>query len=394
MVVAHINRKMLTWARNRAGLQVESLAKGSVTVEKLAAWEKGLEKPSQTQAIALAEKLGVSYAMLFMPEVPPPDNPNIPDLRTISGQQLTNPSLGFRNVLNDTVIRLEWIREERIEQGAIPLDYVGRFSTADDPKIVAADMRHVLQLEGADRAECHDFDAFLRHLVSRAESVGALVMRSAIVGHDTHRKLDVKEFRGFAISDAFAPVVFINDEDAKAAQVFTLAHELAHIWIGADGVSDRRPNQKEDSLNVIELFCDKVAAELLVPETEFNTVWRHGPVMSSARSAATHFRVSTLVALRRAKDLGRIQFDTFIEAVDAEYARFREIDRKKRDKQKKKEKSGGNFWASFEIRNSAALNNAVVDAIQNQRTTFTEASALLGVTIGSTLRYLRRVGAK
>jgi hypothetical protein len=207
--------------------------------------------------------------MLFMPEVPPPDNPNIPDLRTISGKQLTNPSLAFRNVLNDTVIRQEWIREERIEQGAVPLDYVGRFSTADDPKTVAADMRHVLQLESADRAECHDFDAFLRHLVNRAESVGALVMRSAIVGHDTHRKLDVKEFRGFAISDAFAPVVFINDVDAKAAQVFTLAHELAHIWIGADGVSDRRPNQKEDSLNAIELFCDKVAAELLVPETEF-----------------------------------------------------------------------------------------------------------------------------
>lgn len=254
-------------------------------------------------------------------------------------------------------------------------------------------MRQALDLAPEDRAECADFEAFIKHLVARAEGIGVLVMRSAIVGHDTHRKLDVGEFRGFAVSDTIAPVVFINDADAKAAQVFTLAHEIVHMWIGADGVSDRRPNLQKESINTIEVFCDKVAAELLVPETEFAKVWREGPLMASARATAQHFRVSTLVALRRARDLNRIPIDRFIEAVNAEYARFREIDKKKREKQKEKETSGGNFWASFEIRNGKALNSAVVKALSSSRTTYTEASTLLGLTIGSTIRYLKRAGA-
>jgi Zn-dependent peptidase ImmA (M78 family) len=394
MVVAYINGKMLTWARERAAFEIERLAKGSVTVEKLKAWEAGQDYPTQAQAIRLAEKLGISYAMLFMPGVPPADNPPIPDLRTLSGQQLTSPSLEFRAVLNDTIIRQEWIRDERLERGAKPLSYVGRFALSSDPKAVAADMRHALCLEPEDRMGCPDFEAFIRHLVVRSEAIGVLVMRSAIVGHDTHRRLQVSEFRGFALCDDFAPVVFINDADAKAAQVFTLAHELAHIWIGANGVSDRRPNQKNESANAIELFCDRVAAELLVPEAEFSRAWKPGTTLSSARTAAAHFRVSTLVALRRARDLGRISFDSFITAVDAEYARFREIDSKKREKQKEQEKRGGNFWASFEIRNGSTLNSAVVDALVNRRATFTEAATLLGVTIGSTIRYLRRVGAQ
>lgn len=395
MIVARINGKMLRWARNRAGLEIERLAKGSITTEKLKAWEAGEAYPSEKQATEIAHRLGISYAMLFMPEVPPPDNPPIPDLRTLSGQQLTDPSLEFRAVLNTALIRQDWIRDERIEIGAKALSFVGRFNLRSDPKIVAADMRKILRLAPEDRAEYGNFEAFIRYFVARAEETGILVMRSAIVGHDTHRTLRVEEFRGFALSDKIAPVVFINDADAKAAQIFTIAHELAHIWIGANGVSDRRPNQQHDSINAIELFCDKVAAELLVPEEEFLLVW-HGtrPLLEAAKAAAGHFRVSTLVALRRAKDLNRISFSSFIAAVDSEYARFREFERKKRDKQQDKEKQGGNFWASFEIRNSRALNTAVVEALVNRRATFTEASTLLGVTIGSTLRYLRRIGSQ
>jgi Zn-dependent peptidase ImmA (M78 family) len=203
----------------------------------------------------------------------------------------------------------------------------------------------------------------------------------------------VDEFRGFALSDPLAPIIFVNDSDAKAAQVFTIAHELAHIWIAADGVSDRKPNQKGESKNAIELFCDQVAAEGLVPSTEFSSTWVGKSVMENAKNAAAHFRVSTLVALRRARDLGYISFDSFMVHVDAEYTRFREIEKKKKAPSKKKDGGGGNFWASFEIRNSRAFNAAVVTAIRSNRTTFTEASNLLGVTLAATVRYLKRVSA-
>jgi Zn-dependent peptidase ImmA (M78 family) len=394
MITAYINGKMLAWARERAGFERDRLAKGSVSTKKIKSWEDGEEHPTQNQAMALAEKLGISYAMLFMPTVPAPDDPPIPDLRTVSGHRIKNPSLAFRDVLNTTLVRQDWVRDERKDHGGKPLKFVGRFTVNSDPKKVAADMRDALELSSTDRAECADYEAFIKHLVSRAEGLGILVMRSALVGHDTHRKLDVKEFRGFALSDPLAPVVFINDADAKAAQVFTIAHEMVHIWIGEDGVSDRTPNQKKESTNKIELFCDKVAAELLVPEAEFNKVWKGGPVKTAAQSTARHFRVSTLVALRRAKDLNRINFDSFMDAVNEEYDRYRALDEKKRDKQKEKDTQGGNFWASFDIRNGKALNVSVANAVATNRASFTEASALLGVSIASTIRYMRRAEVK
>jgi Zn-dependent peptidase ImmA (M78 family) len=391
MIVAHINGKMLTWARKRAGFEIGRLAKRNITVEKLTAWEAGQGLPSQAQAIELAEKLGISYAMLFMPTVPPPDDPSIPDLRTLTGHRLTNPSLDFRDVLNDAVVRQEWVRDARLEEGRAPLSFVGSFAITDDPKKVAADMRRVLRVTKEDRRECADYEAFIKHLVSRAEAIGVLVMRSGIVGHATNRPLKVSEFRGFVLNDALAPLVFVNDTDARAAQVFTIAHELVHIWIGADGVSDRKPNEKNDSKNAIELFCDRVSAELLVPEAEFAAIWNGGAIRENSQRVAAYFRVSTLVALRRAKDLGKISFDAFIDHVNSEYARFEEIDRKKREKQKKAEKKGGNFWASFEIRNGRVLNAAVASALRSRRVSFTEGATLLGVTVASTVRYLRRI---
>jgi Zn-dependent peptidase ImmA (M78 family) len=396
MIVAHINGQMLAWARRRAGIDLNHLArlaKGKITAEKLSAWENGDEFPSQAQAIILAEKLGISYAMLFMPTVPPPDNPTIPDLRTLSGTPLTDPSLDFRQVLNDATVRQEWIRDERIDENWEPLTFVGKFNTGDDPKLVVADMRRVLQLTNAERSRCNDYDEFLKHLVARAEDIGVLVMRSAVVRHATNRPLLVKEFRGFALNDIFAPVVFINDADAKAAQIFTIVHELAHVWIGADGVSDRRPNQKDESKNSIELFCDRVAAELLAPEAEVMAMWGGGVSLENSKRLATHFRVSTLVILRRAKDLGLLPFDTFMRQVESEYERFREIDRRKREQQKKKKDKGGNFWATFELRNGKTFNATVAACLQNRRVSFTEGATLLGITIASTVRYLRRIGA-
>jgi len=379
----------------RLGLEIEKLATGKITPKKISEWEAGKDLPSETQAETLAAKLGIPYAMLFMAAPPKRDDLNIPDLRTISGQPLVNPTLDFLEVLTDTVARQDWYRSERLDEVPKKLAFVGKFTLADDPIAVAADMRSVLHLSTQERVDAHTYEDFLKKFIENAEKSGVLVMRSAVVRHITSRPLRVEEFRGFALNDGIAPVVFINDADAKAAQIFTLAHELAHIWIGEDGVSDRQPNEKKNSANAIELFCDRVAAEVLVPEAEFRKQWR------GARSTeqnyivvARYFKVSSLVALRRAKDLNHISLQTFIQAVDEQYEKFRRIDAQKREKQKNAEKKGGNFWASFDLRNSATFNAAVVSALRSQKATYTEAASLLGLNLGSTVRYLKRVGVK
>jgi Zn-dependent peptidase ImmA (M78 family) len=236
------------------------------------------------------------------------------------------------------------------------------------------------------------FEEFLRLLIVRAESNGVLVMRSAIVGYATNRLLNEKEFRGFALPDKIAPIIFINDHDAKAAQIFTFAHELAHIWLGAAGVSDRNPTDKDNSTNAVELHCDRIAAEFLVPASEFAAAWSvTRSIDSNVDHLSREFRVSSLVALRRARDLELITPSEFFPKVTAAYLRYKRHEEQKREEQRNREDQAGNFWASFELRNSATFNSTVVASIKEQRITYAEAGTLFGLAPISAARYVNRV---
>ena len=147
------------------------------------------------------------------------------------------------------------------------------------------------------RSQSNSWTDFLTNFMHRAEDIGVLVIRSSVVENNNYRKLSVSEFRGFAISDSLAPLVFINGQDAKAAQIFTLAHELAHLWVGASGVSNpdyRRATTQQ--MAETEQVCNSAAAETLVPASDFLGRWRTGrPVELNLQSLAEHYRVSSLV---------------------------------------------------------------------------------------------------
>jgi Zn-dependent peptidase ImmA (M78 family) len=392
MNVAYINPEIITWALERNGIEPEHIATGAMTADKIRAWQAG-EAITEAQAEQLAAKLRIPYLVLFLTSNPPPEEVPIPDLRTRSGKSVTTPSHRFVAVINDALVRQDWFREHLQKSGRQKLGFVGRYKVTDSVVGVADNMRSVLRVNQSFRNECNSWETFLRRLITRVEEVGILVMRSGIMGHSTRQKLDAGEFQGFAISDPYAPLVFINDTDARAAQIFTLAHELAHIWIGETGISDARlAGRTMSELGQIERFCNQVAAEFLVPEKSFNVSWQPSrSVQVNLQRLRRFFWVSSLVALRRAYDLKKIGFDEFKAELDAEYARYWALDEKRKKKEAEKEKKQqGEFWATFRMRNSVLLSRTVAASVKSAATTYTQASSLLGVSISTVERFMRR----
>lgn len=267
---AYINPALLTWARQRAGLTPEQAARRvGVAAGKLAAWERGEARPTLRQAETLAQKFYVPFGYLYLSQIPLWDL-DLPDLRTGDGRPVSNPSPEFEEVLNNALAKQEWFKEYRQEEGAEPLPFIGRFSQSDSLKKAAYDLADTMEISQKIRPAADKGETFLQRLIDRAEEIGVLVLRSSIVGNNTHRPLQVAEFRGFVISDPLAPLIFLNGSDARAAQTFTLMHELAHLWLGQSGVSNldyRREGAKHP--NPVERFCDQAAAEILRPERDF-----------------------------------------------------------------------------------------------------------------------------
>lgn len=392
MNLAYINPRIIKWALDRQNLEPEQIATAVMTADKIRGWLNEESHPTEAQAELLANKLRVPYMVLFLPVPPPPEEIPIPDLRTRTNKPVSHPSPEFVSVINDVLTRQDWFREQK-ERSGKRLSFVGKFTTADSVVDVAANMRSVLGVNKEFRQQCRSWEQFLRRLIVRVEASGILVMKSGVMGHSTRHSLDANEFQGFAVSDPYAPVVFINDTDARAAQIFTLAHELAHVWIGATGISNARlAGRTMSELGKVERFCNQVAAEFLVPEKSFVVAWQsYRSVSANLQKIGKYFWVSSLVALRRAYDLKKIDYDHFKEAVDAQYAHYAALEEKRKKKEEEaKKKQTGDFWSTFKLRNSALFSDAVVASIRSANTTYSEASNLLGVSISTVERFLRR----
>lgn len=233
---AFINPEILSWSRQRAGLSEAQIAKGlTVKLERVKEWEAGQSLPSFSQAQKWAAIAHVAFGVLFL-KAPPPESLPLPDLRTVGGVFPHKPSLNLMDTVRDVLRKQDWYLEYLQDHEPSPLSFVGSFSSRSPIKDVVADIRRVLGM--TDAFARMSYDDYFRALVNGAEEAGILVMRSGVALGNTHRKLNVSEFRGFAISNALAPVVFINSADAPTARLFTLMHELVHVWIGSTGVSD------------------------------------------------------------------------------------------------------------------------------------------------------------
>lgn len=357
---------VLRWARERAGLDAETVAvKVGVRPDRVVEWERsGRISVSQADRLAHHTRTPVGYLYLRRP---PRDDLPIPDFRAADDAP-RRPSLELLETVHLMARRQSWMREDLIEDGADPLPFVGccRDSTLAD---TAAAMRKHLDLEAGWAARRSTWTDALRHLRERVEACGVLVAFNGVVGNNTHRKLDRTEFQGFALIDRYAPLIFVNGADFKAAQMFTLAHELAHVFVGAAGVSnlDAARSPSHDT----ERFCNGAAAEFLVPGEELSAHWRQvGTLAESLQAAARRFKVSVLVAARRTLDLGLVDRGEFLRFYD---------DYRRQAESGPDEKAGGNFWNSQNVRVGRRFAAAVRRAVLEGRLSCREAYSLTGL---------------
>ena len=343
-----VKPELIRWARERARLDLETLTK---TFAKLPEWEAGTCQPTLKELGQFAKKVHVPVGYLFFSK-PPRESLSIPDFRILEGKDIENPSPELIDTFYSCQERQEWYRDYAQMSGQPPLGFIGSASLKTPHKTVAAEMRKVLNYSPdtlrkfrKDRTN----DA-LSELIELTENAGILVMINGVVMNNVHRRLDPKEFRGFALSDEYAPLIFINGKDTEAAKMFTLAHELAHLWLGNSALSNLEttkppPSPSEPrSYKEEEVWCNAVAAEFLVPLSalkEHLSRSKNTP-LDNLNELKQAFKVSDLVILRRLLDgnwIDRKKFDATYEEKKQKYAQKEKAQKEKAQTVKAQKKS-------------------------------------------------------
>lgn len=361
----------LEWAAGNIGMQlkdvVSKISSSSNTQEKLLSGSF-----SVSQAERLAEITKVPFGTLFLDEPPNLYRPNIPDLRQ---KQNAEPlSDFFYEVLEDIQFKQDWYIEFLKDHGGEKLGFVGKFKSNNfiDPELVAKDIRKTLKLS-AIKKNSTNRDSYLKLMIDRCEHVGILVFKNGVVKNASVKTLDIDEFRGFVLADDYAPLIFLNGRDAPSALIFTLAHELAHIWIGTSGVDDLDIYGND----LTEVLCNQIAADVLVPKNEFIRYWE---VFDGDLSRiADHFFVSLIMIYRVALINKKIDRDTYHDLYNNEFEKY------KRSKENQSG-GGGNFYNMVPSRNSPLLTKTIVNQALSGNILLRDAGKLLNVSPQSILK--------
>ena len=373
-----IKPELLRWAVDRSGMPLDEFA------DSVEEWLSGDKKPTYNQLEHFARQAMVPFGYLFL-QRPPEERLPLPDYRTRKDDGVKQPTPNLIETIFEMQRRQEWMKEFLVDQGHDKLPFVGSRAVGDNHKSVSKSMRTALGLS-ENWAEQHaSWEEALRHLRHQIEDSGILIFANGVVGNSTRRKLDPAEFQGFVLVDDIVPLIFVNGADFKVAQMFTVAHELVHIWVGQSALFNLIATRPADI--EVEKYCNAVAAEFLVPAAKLEAAW---PRVKNDDDAfitlARQFKVSPIVIARRAKDRKLVTKEQFFGFYRKYMAR---------EKQKKDDSSGGDFWKTQNLRLGRRFGRAVVTAVREGRLSYTEAydlTRLHGDTFTKYVGHLRRAG--
>lgn len=380
-----INANVLKWAISNSNTD-ELLLRA--LFPKIDEWLTGNVEPTFNQLENLSRKLHIPFGYLLL-NSPPKEKVELLEFRTIESEKIKKPSRELIDTIYDMEMKMDWMREELIRLGNEPMPFVSSISkSAQDIKNIASIIRKDIELEDDWFLNNKNSDESFKCIRSKLEDLGVLVMMNGIVGSNTSRSLDVNEFRAFVIIDEYAPLIFINAKDSSGGRLFSLCHELAHIWFGENNIFNDQYDSKDSYKDKLELKCNAVAAEILVPEEHFLRKWHEDSIKKASekiKALAKYFRVSETVIARRALDFGKItkqEYSTIYKMA---------IDNFNKMIDSKKERSGGDYYNTAKTRIDPRFFSVVNRSVLNGTLKYTDAYRLTGLNRKTYSEFERRL---
>ena len=382
-VNVNIQPEIISWALSQT--QEEKL--GDKMMNNITQWLNGTKTPTFNQIEDFSKKANIPLGYFFL-QTPPVEQIELLEYRTVDSIQLANPSRNLIDTIHEMESVQDWMKDYRQEMGFDVLPVVGCMKGVKDASVIVDRIRNDLDLEYTWYEKCKDPREVFSYIRGKLEECGVVVMMSGVVGKNTHRALDVNEFRAFAMVDEWAPLIFINTADSNGAKLFSLLHEVAHIWIGEDDLFNDRRN-RVDGVSATEVMCNAVAGELIVPKSIFLNKWNASnndmDVYATITELAKYFRCGEIVIARKAMDCKKIKQDEYHHVVQTAIDNYNQM-------KENKESSGGNYYNTMGSRLDGCFVRALCESINMGRTSYTEAYRLTNTSRKTFSDVVQRLG--
>ena len=381
IVNVKIQPEILNWVIG----QIDERQLGEKLANNLKKWIDGTKTPTFRQIEEMSKKTNIPLGYFFL-QTPPVEKIELLEYRTVDSANMVNPSRDLIDIINEMEGVQDWMKEYRQDTGFDSLSYVGSLKNQDDTKKMAEYIRKDLDIDIDWYRKRYDFSDAFSYIRNKLNEMGIIVMLNGVVGKNTHRALNIDEFRAFTMIDIWAPLIFINSTDSQGAKLFSLFHEIAHIWIGEDDLF----NDRKYNINVkpIETICNAIAGELLVPTSEFLKKWKNideKDIRKKISYITKEFKCSESVLARRAYDEKKINkalYDEIIDMAIIDYNNYKE----------NKKSKGGDYYNTVKMRLDGFFVRALCESIKMGRTTFTEAYRLTNTNSKTFFEVANRFG--
>ena len=346
----NVEPQILRWARETSGLELQDAAvklgikdaRGISGPDRLAALENGLKEPTRTMLVKMAKHYRRPLVTFYLSEIPRKGDRG-EDFRT-----LPEPASGIQSGLIDAVVRDIYVRQDLLRSClevagmAKPLSFISSFEIQNNKATVASvvnSIKTTLNFSLEKFREQNQISNAFRYFRSLTEANGIFVLLVDNLGN-YHSKISVESFRGFALADKVAPFIVINSNDHSAAWSFTLAHELAHLWIGATGLSAGSTEKQ------VEQFCNDVASDLLLPiqDLEMLNCTDSFPLQLAVQQIsqfAKHRNVSSTMVAYKLHKARKISYSRYKQLEDFY---FQSLNGDENMGENSKKKSGPNYY--------------------------------------------------